>query len=121
MNTQKRLIETYQKAQKKLVAIIQRKQAYGNSTAYERSLLKQINKELKKLRKASQQLVSELVKQSYKDGLQSLIDDLISDPNAPILHNMMSGLNTSQIEIIVQNTNVSLNNCLLYTSPSPRD
>ena len=112
MNTQKRLIETYQKAQKKLVAIIQRKQAYGNSTAYERSLLKQINKELKKLRKASQQLVSELVKQSYKDGLQSLIDDLISDPNAPILHNMMSGLNTSQIEIIVQNTNVSLNNAI---------
>lgn len=112
MNTQKRLIETYQKAQKKLVAIIQRKQAYGNSTAYECSLLKQINKELKKLRKASQQLVSELVKQSYKDGLQSLIDDLISDPNAPILHNMMSGLNTSQIEIIVQNTNVSLNNAI---------
>ena len=112
MSTQKRLIETYQKAQKKLVAIIQRKQAYGNSTAYECSLLKQINKELKKLRKASQQLVSELVKQSYKDGLQSLIDDLISDPNAPILHNMMSGLNTSQIEIIVQNTNVSLNNAI---------
>ena len=46
MNTQKKLIETYQKAQKKLVEIIKRKQAYGSATAYERSLLRQIQKEL---------------------------------------------------------------------------
>ncbi len=109
MNTQKRLIETYQKAQKKLVEIIQRKQAYGSATAYERSLLRQIQKELKKLKKSSKALVEQLVKENYKTGLQSLIDDLIKDDTAPRLFNMFSGLNTSQIELITQNANIDLN------------
>ena len=109
MNTQKRLIETYQKAQKKLVEIIKRKQAYGSATAYERSLLRQIQKELKKLKKSSKALVEQLVKENYKTGLQSLIDDLLKDNTAPRLFNMFSGLNTSQIELITQNANIDLN------------
>lgn len=109
MNTQKRLIETYQKAQKKLVEIIKRKQAYGSATAYERSLLRQIQKELKKLKKSSKALVEQLIKENYKTGLQSLIDDLLKDDTAPRLFNMFSGLNTSQIELITQNANIDLN------------
>lgn len=109
MSTQKRLIETYQKAQKKLVEIIKRKQAYGSATAYERSLLRQIQKELKKLKKSSKALVEQLVKENYKTGLQSLIYDLIKDDTAPRLFNMFSGLNTSQIELITQNANIDLN------------
>lgn len=109
MNTQKKLIETYQKAQKKLVEIIKRKQAYGSAAAYERSLLRQIQKELKKLKKSSKALVEQLVKENYKIGLQSLIDDLIKDDTAPRLFNMFSGLNTSQIELITQNANIDLN------------
>ena len=109
MNTQKRLIETYQKAQKKLVEIIKRKQTYGSATAYERSLLRQIQKELKKLKKSSKALVEQLVKENYKTGLQSLIDDLLQDNTAPKLFNMFSGLNTSQIELITQNANIDLN------------
>ena len=109
MNTQKKLIETYQKAQKKLVEIIKRKQTYGSATAYERSLLRQIQKELKKLKKSSKALVEQLVKENYKTGLQSLIDDLIKDDTAPRLFNMFSGLNTSQIELITQNANIDLN------------
>ena len=109
MSTQKKLIETYQKAQKKLVEIIQRKQAYGSATAYERSLLRQIQKELKKLKKSSKALVEQLVKENYKTGLQSLIDDLLKDNTAPRLFNMFSGLNTSQIELITQNANIDLN------------
>lgn len=109
MNTQKRLIETYQKAQKKLVEIIQRKQAYGSATAYERSLLRQIQKELKKLKKSSKALVEQLIKENYKTGLQSLIDDLLKDNTAPRLFNMFSGLNASQIELITQNANIDLN------------
>ena len=70
MSTQKKLIETYQKAQKKLVEIIQRKQAHGSAAAYERSLLRQIQKELKKLKKSSKALVEQLVKENYKTGLQ---------------------------------------------------
>lgn len=109
MSTQKKLIETYQKAQKKLVEIIQRKQAHGSAASYERSLLRQIQKELKKLKKSSKALVEQLVKENYKTGLQSLIDDLIKDATAPRLFNMFSGLNTSQIELITQNANIDLN------------
>lgn len=109
MNTQKKLIETYQKAQKKLVEIIKRKQAYGSAAAYERSLLRQIQKELKKLKKSSKALVEQLIKENYKTGLQSLIDDLLKDNTAPRLFNMFSGLNTSQIELITQNANIDLN------------
>ena len=112
MNTQKRLIETYQKAQKKLVEIIQRKQAHGSVAAYERSLLRQIQKELKRLKKSSKSLVEQLVKENYKTGLQSLIDDLLQDKTAPRLYNMFSGLNTSQIELITQNANIDLNKAI---------
>ena len=112
MNTQKRLIETYQKAQKKLVEIIKRKQAYGSAAAYERSLLRQIQKELKKLKKSSKALVEQLIKENYKTGLQNLIDDLLKDNTAPRLFNMFSGLNTSQIELITQNANIDLNKAI---------
>lgn len=112
MSTQKRLIETYQKAQKKLVEIIQRKQAHGSVAAYERSLLRQIQKELKRLKKSSKSLVEQLVKENYKTGLQSLIDDLLQDKTAPRLYNMFSGLNTSQIELITQNANIDLNKAI---------
>ena len=112
MSTQKKLIETYQKAQKKLVEIIQRKQAYGSATAYERSLLRQIQKELKKLKKSSKALVEQLIKENYKTGLQSLIDDLLKDNTAPRLFNMFSELNISQIELITQNANIDLNKAI---------
>ena len=112
MNTQKRLIETYQKAQKKLVEIIKRKQAYGSATAYERSLLRQIQKELKKLKKSSKALVEQLIKENYKTGLQNLIDDLLKDNTAPRLFNMFSELNISQIELITQNANIDLNKAI---------
>lgn len=112
MNTQKRLIETYQKAQKKLVEIIKRKQAHGSAAAYERSLLRQIQKELKKLKKSSKALVEQLIKENYKTGLQNLIDDLLKDNTAPRLFNMFSGLNISQIELITQNANIDLNKAI---------
>ncbi|MBE5713821.1 MAG: hypothetical protein EGR22_06460 [Ruminococcaceae bacterium] len=112
MSTQKRLIETYQKAQKKLVEIIKRKQAYGSAAAYERSLLRQIQKELKKLKKSSKALVEQLIKENYKTGLQNLIDDLLKDNTAPRLFNMFSELNISQIELITQNANIDLNKAI---------
>lgn len=112
MSTQKKLIETYQKAQKKLVEIIQRKQAYGSAAAYERSLLRQVQKELKKLKKSSKALVEQLIKENYKTGLQNLIDDLLKDNTAPRLFNMFSELNISQIELITQNANIDLNKAI---------
>lgn len=112
MTTEEKLVREYQKAQKKLVQIIMKKQAHGSAAAYERSLLRQIQKELKKLKKTSKAAVQQLVRENYKTGLQSLINDIIKDASAPKMHNAMSGLNVSQIDIIVQNTNASLNNVI---------
>lgn len=112
MTSEEKLVREYQKAQKKLVQIIMKKQAHGSAAAYERSLLRQIQKELKRLKKSSKTLVEQLVEKNYKTGLQSLIDDLLKDKTAPRLYNMFSGLNTSQIELIVQNTNVALNHVI---------
>lgn len=108
----KKLVNEYQKAQKKLVGIIQRKQAHGSAATYERSLLRQIQKELKRLKKSSKALVEQLVKENYKTGLQGLIEDIIKDDTAPRMYNMFSGLNTGQIEIIVQNTSTNLNKAI---------
>ena len=107
-----KLVKEYQKAQKKLVEIIRHKQAHGSVVAYERSLLRQIQKELKRLKKSSKALVEQFVKENYKTGLQSLIDDLLQDKTAPRLYNMFSGLNTSQIELITQNANTDLNKAI---------
>ena len=107
-----KLVKEYQKAQKKLVEIIRHKQAHGSVAAYERSLLRQIQKELKKLKKSSKALIEQLIKENYKTGLQSLIDDLLKDNTAPRLFNMFSGLNTSQIELITQNANIDLNKAI---------
>lgn len=112
MTTEEKLVKEYQKAQKKLVQIILKKQAYGSVASYERSLLRQIQKELKKLKKTSKAAVEQLVRENYKTGLQSLINDIIKDTSAPKMHNATSGLNVSQIDVIAQNTNASFNNVI---------
>lgn len=98
----------YDKAQIKLIRTIKQKVKYGNATTYERSLLKQINKQLEKLKLSSQGIVQKLVKDNYKSGLQKLIDNLGTDN----IYNTMSGLNTKQINIIVDNTIHDLNNAI---------
>lgn len=104
-----KLIEMYEKAEQQLIDIIIQKQAVGSPAAYERSLLYQTDQKLRQLKKSSAQIVKNLVQENYKTGLQSLVRDILSDPTAIYLHNMMSGLNTSQIELIAENVSADLN------------
>lgn len=104
-----KLIEMYEKAEQQLTDIIIQKQAVGSPAAYERSLLYQIDQKLRQLKKSSAKIVKDLVQENYKIGLQSLVKDILSDPAAIYLHNMMSGLNISQIELIAENVNADLN------------
>ncbi|MEF2919312.1 MAG: phage minor capsid protein [Acutalibacteraceae bacterium] len=106
------LAKLYTKAEAKLIETIKHKVAHGNATAYERSLLKQVNEQIQALRKSSDILVQQLVKNSYKQGLDALLQDIASDPVAPQAYNLMSGLNTNQINIIVDNITSQLNQAI---------
>lgn len=107
---QDKLIELYEQAQQRLVDIIARKVKRGTTAAYERQLLKQIDKELKRIKKATPELVQQLVLVGYKTGLESAVDDLLKQGiEIPSAYNMMSRLHTDAINLIVNNMINDLN------------
>lgn len=83
MTYEQALAQLYTKAEIKLIKTIKRKAKYGNATAYERSLLNQVQKQIKQLRKSSDVIVQKLVKSNYKAGLDKLMRDIALDPAAP--------------------------------------
>jgi hypothetical protein len=108
MTTQEKLIAIYEQAEKRLFAIIQRKGAFASSSMYERTLLRQIQEELKRLKVQSAKTVSELVTENYQASLDSLVQDLQAmgvpiDVDATPAQLAMSRLNTRQIEMIAHN------------------
>lgn len=103
------LVKLYTKAEISLIKTIKKKAMYGNATSYERSLLKQVDEQIKKLRQSSDKLIQQMVKKNYKSGLDQLVKDLSVDKTAPKSYNLMSGLNTNQINIIVDNLTQQLN------------
>lgn len=102
---QKQLITLYEKAQKKLIDIITKKAHGGSAAAYERKILRQVTKELQALRKATPELVQQLVLEGWETGLDSAVDDILkqSVPTPPA-YNLFSRLNIEQINLVVQNT-----------------
>lgn len=103
------LVQLYTKAEISLIKTIKKKAMYGNVTTYERSLLRQVDEQIKKLRQSSDKLIQQMVKKNYKSGLEQLVKDLSIDKSAPTSYNLMSGLNTNQINIIVDNLTHQLN------------
>lgn len=103
------LVQLYDKAQVKLIRTILRKAQHGNATTYERSLLKQIKEQIAQLQQQSNKLAQKLVQENYATGLQQLVADLSIDKSAPAAYNMMSKLNTNQINIIADNLVHALN------------
>lgn len=103
------LVRLYTKAEISLIKTIKKKAMYGNATTYERSLLRQVDEQIKKLRQSSDKLIQQMVKKNYKSGLEQLVNSLSTDKNAPKSYNLMSGLNTNQINIIVDNLTQQLN------------
>ena len=93
----------------KAIKTIRRKTAHGNATSYERSLLRQVDEQIKALQKSSDRLVQKLIISNYKKGLDRLVSDLSADNTAPRAYSLMSRLNSNQINIIVDNLTQQLN------------
>lgn len=101
------LVKIYAEALDELKKKIQAKTTLGRSTAYQRSLYRQVKEELDKLKKNSSEAVKKLVQTSYKKGLDSLLKDIGSVEKRS--YSLMSKLNTRQIEIIADNLTRDLN------------
>lgn len=141
MTTQEKLIAIYEQAEKKLRDIIRKKGVYSDAAVYQRSLLRQIEKELKKLRGASSAVVNELVSENYQTGLEELVEEVqetgsavastpsvaygdsfpeweakgvsaVKGTTAKAAELMMSGLNKKQIEVIARNTTSDFNRAI---------
>lgn len=141
MTTQEKLIKIYERAEKRLRAIILKKGIYADGSVYYHSLLRQISAELKKLRASSAAAVNELVTENYTVGLKELLEELSEDPDvseatgtgenissgtaisadnqaraSPQLISAaqlaMSGLNKRQIEVIARNATADFNKAI---------
>lgn len=108
ITTPEQLVQIYIDAEQKLIDIIMKKQRASSAAAYEKSLLKQIDEELQKLRTTSAKRVTELVEYYYESGLQQLVEEL-SSIGENCTYDMMSRLNKEQVEIIARNTTGNLN------------
>ncbi len=117
MTAQEKLIAIYEQAEKRLFAIIQKKGAFASAAVYERSLLRQVQKELNRLKANSAKTVDELVIENYQSSLNELIEDL-KKIGAPIDTDItpaqlaMSKLNTRQIELIARNATGDFNKAI---------
>lgn len=109
MTKAEELKRLYELAQKRLVEIITTKSARGSPALYERRILKQITAELKKLKKATPELVKQLVLEGYTTGLEDAVQDILKAGMPKPAYNLFSRINTEQINLIVQNTVDSLN------------
>lgn len=116
MTTREKLIKHYEDAEKKLIEIIRQKVSKGSAAMYQRSLLKQVKEELNRLSKNTSAVTDSLVRGSYRDGLTDLVQELKEFGFPPDEQNiaelMMSGLNRSQIRIIVENTCYDFNKAI---------
>ena len=98
------LAKLYETAQKRLTEIITKKASYNSPAFYERRLLKQVTAELQRVKKATPEVVKQLVLEGYKTGLESLAEDLTKTNYAePPALNLFSRLNTGEINLMVQN------------------
>ena len=111
ITTAEQLVQIYINAEKKLTDIIQAKARASSPAAYERSLLKQIDDELRKLRVTSAKSVTELIEHFYESGLQQLVEQL-AQVGENRTYNMFSKLNRRQIEIIARNTTGNFNKAI---------
>lgn len=120
VTTPEQLVQIYIDAERKLTGIIRKKQKASSPAAYEKSLLKQIDEELKKLRTASAKRVTELIEHFYESGLQQLVEEL-SKTGENRTYDMFSKLNRRQIEIIAGNVNGNFNKAVKMIGRRTKD
>lgn len=107
MNTDE-LIKIYREAQQRLIDIIAYKEARGNVTWYQESLLRQVKSELVKLNYVSSEWVQDAINESYTQGVVNTVDSLQNMGVTVAGANAFSALHTQAIEIIVANTTSQL-------------
>lgn len=71
-----KLIEVYHEAQQGLIRTIAEKEAKGNVTWFQKSLLDQVNKQLQELNKQAKEWVESAIPKAYQEGLENLNSNL---------------------------------------------
>lgn len=101
------LIEIYSKAQKELIKIIAEKEARGNVTAYQKSLLMQIGQELARLDNQARDVSYKIVERYYKEAIDEVSAILNTDIEES--YKSFSKLHTNAIKILAFNIYSNLN------------
>lgn len=104
------LIIYYQDAEQKLIRIIAQKEAKGTVTAYSKSLLNQVKKEIEKLNEKAIDWTADNLPVEYKKGIESAVNGYAQLGVEIGSVESFSKLNNKNINIIVRNTMNDLTN-----------
>jgi len=100
-----KLIDVYTKAKERLINLLAVKDNNGNSTFYEKALIKQIDAEIKKLNKEASGWAQVALPAAYDLGIDNTNDGLAQQgEEVPPLDATLAGLHTSAVKVIVNNT-----------------
>lgn len=97
-----KLIEIYSRAKQRILSTIKQKEAKGNSTFYQRSLLSQINGFLKELNKEVRVWSSRNIPKFYEEKLREL-NNYVRENDIPVIQTSFSKIHKPAIETIVNN------------------
>jgi hypothetical protein len=97
-----KLIEVYTKAQQALVETIATKEARGNVTYYQKSLLRQVSEILKELDRQAEDWIKGTLPQSYRAGFDAVNKWLAG--NGISVNVSFAQLHTDAIEVLMQET-----------------
>lgn len=102
MEAQK-LIEVYTKAQQALIDTIATKEAKGNVTWYQKSLLSQVTAILKDLDKQAEAWVKETLPEKYQAGISD-VNKWLNDRGIPTVDASFAQLHTDAINVLMEET-----------------
>jgi len=102
-----KLIEIYSRAKQRILLTIKQKEAKGNSTFYQRSLLTQINGFLKELNKEVKVWSSRNIPKFYEEKLREL-NNYVNENDIPVIQASFAKIHKPAIETIVNNLSSDL-------------
>lgn len=97
-----KLIEVYQKAQQNLIRTIAEKEAKGNVTKYQKSLLQQINQQLAELNLKAKELVKSAIPIAYQEAIDDVNQEL--KKLGVEISSSFSKLHTEAINVMIMDT-----------------
>lgn len=104
MTREEQLIKVYQEAQQQLINIIANKEARGNVTWYQESLLKQVRQVLQQLNHYTVPWVSEAINNSYQLGASQAISGLKTLGVNASGYAAFASLHKASLELLIANT-----------------